>query len=246
MRKSRSTSKSKSEEEMSEEVILTFEAVTLEAQPPYETGLAGITFSLRRGDLLAIRVEEGLGRLPFADVAQGLVEPESGRVTFLGEDWRAMPPNRAAECRGKIGRVFETHAWISNLDVDENITLAQRHHTGRPDSEIAAEAGALAAQFGLSELPRGRPAVVRRADLRRAEWTRALLGEPQLIILENPTRDVSADALPGLVGAVKAARARGAAVIWMTDDARSLSRVVSEATHKFEFTGAALTPWEVK
>ena len=161
-----------------------------------------VTSTLNAADLMLVRVEEGLTRLPFVDVAQGLVEPESGRVMFLGEDWCAMPAGRSAERRGKIGRVFESHAWISNLDVDENVTLAQRHHTLRPEGEIAAEADALAAQFGLRELPHVRPAVVRRADLRRAEWVRAFLGEPRLIILENPTRDVPADALTGLAGAV--------------------------------------------
>ena len=231
---------------MSDEIILSFENVTLAAQPPYEVGLAGVSFSLKGADLMLVRIEEGLTRLPFADVAQGLVEPDAGRVAFLGEDWRTMPPNRSAECRGKIGRVFETHAWISNLDVDENITLAQRHHTRRPENEIAAEAGALAAQFGLGELPRARPDVVRRADLRRAEWARAFIGEPQLVILENPTKDVYMDALPGLVGAVKAARGRGAAVIWMTDDVRVLSQVARESTQKLEFRGAGLVPWEGK
>jgi phospholipid/cholesterol/gamma-HCH transport system ATP-binding protein len=231
---------------MSDEIILAFENVTLAAQPPYEVGLDGVSFSLKAADLMLVRIEEGLARTPFADVAQGLVEPDSGRVAFLGEDWHVMPPHRSSECRGKIGRVFDSHAWISNLDVDENVALAQRSLTVRPESEIAAEAGALAAQFGLGELPHVRPAVVRRADLRRAEWVRAFIGEPRLVILENPTKDVSADALPGLVGAVKAARGRGAAVIWMTDDARALSRVAAESTRRFEFRGAALVPWEGK
>jgi phospholipid/cholesterol/gamma-HCH transport system ATP-binding protein len=208
--------------------------------------LAGVSFSLNGADLMLVRIEEGLTHLPFADVAQGLVEPDAGRVAFLGEDWRTMPPNRSAECRGQIGRVFETHAWISNLDVDENVMLAQRSHTMRPESEIAAEAGAFAGQFGLGELPRGRPAVVRRSDLRRAGWVRAFIGEPRLIILENPMKDALMDALPGLIGAVKAARGRGAAVIWMSDDARVLSQVAQESTHKFEFRGAALVPWEGK
>ena len=231
---------------MSEEIILSFDGVTLAAQPPYEAGLDAVSFSLKGGELMVVRIEEGLGRLPFADAAQGLVELDAGRVTFLGEDWRAMPPNRSAERRGRIGRVFESHAWISNLDVDENVTLAQRHHTRRPEDEIAAEAAAFAGQFGLVELPRGRPAVIRRSDLRRAEWVRALIGKPQLIILENPTKDVYMDALPGLAGAVKAARARGAAAIWMTDDVRALSHVAPESTQKFEFRGAGMVPWEGK
>jgi phospholipid/cholesterol/gamma-HCH transport system ATP-binding protein len=229
---------------MSDETILAFENVTLAVQPPYETGLVGVSFSLRRGDWLSIRIEEGLARIPFADAAEGVVDPDAGRVAFLGEDWRMMSPNRSAERRGKIGRVFETHAWISNLDVDENITLVQRHHTARPEDEIAREAEALVWQFGLEGLPRVRPAVVRRSDLRRAEWARAFIGEPQLIILENPTKDVYLDALPALLDVVKAARERGAAVIWMTDDVRALLKVAPESTHTFEFRGAGLVLWE--
>ena len=231
---------------MSEEIILSFDNVTLAARPPYEAGLSGVSFSLNASGLMLVRVEEGLTRLPFADAAAGLAEADSGRVTFLGEEWSAMPPERSAELRGRIGRIFETHTWISNLDVDENITLAQRHHTARPEHEILAEASALGAQFGLGELPRGRPAVIRRSDLRRAEWVRAFIGEPKLILLENPTKDVYMDALPGLVGAVKAARGRGAAVVWMGDDERVLAKLVPDATHKFEFRAGGLLPWEEK
>lgn len=229
---------------MSDKTLIAFERVTLAVQPPYETGLEDVSFALRGGDFLAIRTREGLTRLAFADVAQGLVGPDSGRVTFLGEDWREMSPGHSAECRGRIGRVFETNAWISNLDVDENITLAQRHHSRRPEEEIAVEAGVLAAQFGLTGLPRGRPAVVRRADLRRAEWVRAFMGAPTLLLLENPTKDVSMESLPGLIRAVKAACSRGAAAIWMTDDVRVLAQVVPESTQHFEFAGVALVPGE--
>ena len=114
------------------------------------------------------------------------------------------------------------------------------------EDEIAKEAEALVRQFGLEDLPRVRPAVVRRSDLRRAEWARAFIGEPRLIILENPTKDVYMDALPALLDAVKAARGRGAAVIWMTDDVRALLQVTPESTHKFEFRGAGLILWEGK
>lgn len=231
---------------MSDSTILTFDQVTLGAQPPYEIGLKDVSFSLGRGDLMTIRIEEILSELPLADVAQGLVDPEAGSVQFLGDDWRIMTPDRAARCRGKIGRVFEAHAWISNLDVDENVTLSQRHHTNRPEREILEEAQALAVQFGLKELSRSRPAVVRHSDLRRAEWVRAFIGSPPLILLESPKKDVAAEALPNLMEAVKAARARGAAVIWITGDPKVLSLVAPVSKQKFEFRGAALIPWEGK
>ena len=155
---------------MSDEVILSFESVTLPPHPPYEAGLAGVSFSLNAAELMLVRVEQGLSRLAFADAAQGLVEPDSGRVMFLGEDWRSMPPNRAAERRGSIGRVFEANGWISNLDVDENITLAQRHHTSRPEGEIVAEASALAAQFDEVVLARYQETKLRHFHELLSKW----------------------------------------------------------------------------
>ena len=126
--------------------------------------------------------------------------------------------------------------------MDENITLASRHHTLRPVPEIEQEALALAQSFGLPEIPRKRPALLRRADLRRCEWVRALIGTPSLVVLEHPTRDVFAEAIPKLVAAVRAARARGAAVMWITGD-RACRAVADEAgVERYEFRELKLVP----
>ena len=227
---------------MGDELILELDGFTVETQPPYETGLSGVSLALRPGALAMVYIPEGFAYTPLADAVQGLVEPDAGVAKYRGEDWRAMDPARAAAQRGTIGRVFDQRGWISNLDVDENITLASRHHTTRPVPEIEQEALELARSFGLDELPRKRPAVVRRADLRRCEWVRALLGGPALIVLEHPTRDVFAEAVPKLVAALRAARARGAAVLWITGD-RACRAVAGEAgVERYEFRELKLVP----
>ncbi len=229
-----------------EETILTFENVSLEARPPYEVGLDGVSFSLGKGGLALVRVDEGVANLPLADAAEGLVAPAQGAVRFLGEDWRGVPPDRAAAWRGRIGRVFESHGWISNIDADENITLSQRHHTQRPEEEIAKEAEQLAVSFGMAELPHARPALLRRADLRRIEWVRAFLGAPDLVVLEQPMRDMPADGLPRLVQAVNTACARGAAVLWILTAAQSWPAVEARDVQRFEMRGSNLVPVEGK
>ena len=207
--------------------ILKFDRVSCTAQPPYEQDLAGVSLALGPGDLGVVLVPPGTARLPLADLAEGLLIPDAGRVAFEEEDWLEWTPDDAAAARSRIGRVFETRGWISNLDVDENITLAQRHHTSRPVAELEQEAAALARGFGLTELPRVRPAVLRSAVLRRAEWVRAFLGAPALILLEFPLREVYVDALDGLVLAVQAARARGAAVLWLGDSSGDGARAAA-------------------
>jgi len=200
------------------ESILEFREVTIEPRHPYDMGLGGVSFSLAPGDLLAIEVEKGHGRNPLADTAEGLAEPDRGAVLFRGRDWASLPAGVSAEERGRIGRVFETGGWVSNLNIDENITLAQRHHTLRPIEEIAAEGERLARAVGLPGLPAVRPAAAKRPERRTAEWVRAFIGEPALIILEHPMNDAYTSSLSALAGAVETARARGAAVLWLSHD----------------------------
>jgi len=221
--------------------ILALEAVTVATRPPYEAGLDGATLALRAGELACFFVPEGQGRWALADAAEGLVRPEAGTVRFEGENWEAMGADRAARCRSRIGRVFEAHGWVSNLDMDENITLPQRYHTARPLPEIEQDALALARSLGFADLPRVRPALLRRDELRRAEWVRAFLGSPSLVILEFPTRDVPADGLRRLADAVAAARARGAAVAWIDQEGSRNALKALAPTHLYTVAGAALS-----
>jgi phospholipid/cholesterol/gamma-HCH transport system ATP-binding protein len=176
------------------------------------------------GELALVRLERGVVRLPLADAAEGLAEYDAGTAAFLGRDWRSVPAGEGAALRGRIGRVFDAvgvgaagTGWVSHLDVDENVTLAQRHHTRRPSPEIEAEAAKLARMFGLPGLPSGPPARTRVPDLQRAACVRAFLGTPDLILLERPAQGVYPDIMPPLINAVRTARGRGAAVVWLTD-----------------------------
>ncbi len=227
---------------MADDIILQFDAVTLDAAPPYEHALDSVSFALKAGELAAVRVPGPHVRLPLADAAEGLAEPAAGRVLFLGEDWALLPPGPAAAARGRVGRVFEDHGWASNLDADENVTVAQRFHTARTDGEIEQEAGALARKMGFADLPRMRPALMRPSELRRLEWVRAFLGEPRLVILENPARGVAEERVPALIEAVAGARARGAAVLWIEGETGGWLRAAEGATLRLELKGAALVP----
>lgn len=229
---------------MAEEPIIRFEEVTIEVRPPFDAGLRSFSCAVRPGELLAVHVADGYGHIPLASAAQGLITPDSGRVFIKGEDWSDVSPMRAAKYRGKIGRVFEEHGWVSNLDMDENITLSERHHTLRPEEEIVAEARELARRFGLPELPAGRAGILKRADRRRAEWVRAFLGSPLLILLEHPMRDVYEEARASLLNEVRAAKERGAGVVWILSDSVSWKAVSEIANCKLKQNGADLVPAE--
>lgn len=201
--------------------LLEFTAATLLAEWPAYRALRQINLQLRPGELLVIRVDADDAPLPLAPAAQGMIEPSGGAVRFDGHAWDDEDIALEARLRSRIGRVFDGWGWVSNLSVLENVTLAERHHTGKPESEIEAEADRWAQRFGLPQVPRGRPSNLAVDVLRRAEWVRAFYAQPKLILLEHPTRGAPAESFPALASAVHDARQRGAAVVWVAADHRT-------------------------
>ena len=218
--------------------ILRFHDVTIAADREHDSPISGLNLSHAPGDLTVVLWEKEQVRIPLADAAEGLVAPARGTVTFLGEDWQAMTADRAAAQRGKIGRVFEGESWLSGLNVDQNITLAQRHHTRRPIREIEQEATQLCRVFGLPGLPRDRPSSTRWQDLQKAACVRAFLGAPILILLENPTIGIYAEVIAPLINTVREARERGAAVWWTTDELQVWNNPELRATARWRLLGS--------
>ena len=196
--------------------VLEFEQVSIPASVAYDAPMRDVSFHLEEGQLMLIRVDEASDHLPLADAAQGLISPASGAVRFLGEEWWQMGARREGQMRGKTRRIFESEGWISNLDVTENILLSEYHHTHRSADELITEARALAHRFGLAEIPAGRHVRIHAATLRKLDWVRAFMGRPELILLDRSVLGVSRPDVALLVGAVREALSRGAAVIWIT------------------------------
>jgi len=220
--------------------ILKFNEVSIESGSHYETGLWNSSFELNQGELLLVRIERENERLPLADATEGLVPPTQGSVMFLGQDWQRMSADLASAQRGRIGRLFEDEGWISDLEVDQNIMLSQRHHTARSEEDIMDEALKWARVFGLPGLPRGRAGSMRRWDLRKAACMRAFLGQPAFIILEQPVRGVYADLMAPLLNATNSARKRGAAVLWTITDPKIWNHSGIHATTRARMFGSEL------
>ncbi len=224
------------------QATLQFDDVTFPDDDYYDGGIKGVTLQLYAGEMAMIRTEPGHILLPIADLAQGLVAATGGSVTYAGESWDAMRPDRATEQRASTRRVFAGAGWISNLDVDENVTLAERHFSKRTEKDIQEEADALAAEFGLDQLPRARPAWVKQRDLIVAGWIRALLGKPKLILLEHPCRDAYADRTSIFIKHLQQRRDEGATVVWLTAEERIWSDKGIESDQRLQMRGEELRP----
>jgi phospholipid/cholesterol/gamma-HCH transport system ATP-binding protein len=222
--------------------LLDFRGVTVGESYLLYAGLQDVNLTLCAGELAVVLVDDAHAFVPLAPLAQGMILPEQGEVLFEGQRWTDRQFARHAAMRGRIGRVFAQWGWVSNLNVLENVTLARRHHTADAEPQIVAEADALARRFGLEAVPRQRPAFVRPEMLRISEWVRALLIRPRLLLLDRPLRDVSAEWLPELIGAVNEHRDAGGAALWITSQQAIFGHPQLRPTSRYRLERQHLLP----
>jgi phospholipid/cholesterol/gamma-HCH transport system ATP-binding protein len=220
--------------------ILRFENVKLVAEREGVGETIDLKMNLFGGDLALVSIERPrLGSL-LADACCGLHLAAEGSIHFLDKNWSMLPPDTANALRGRIGRVFGFGNWINRLTLLDNILLPQLHHTRRKIVELQDEARNLAAQFGLPGLPTGLPEESMRADTQRAACIRAFLGQPSLILLEEPTFGVYPEILSPLINAAREALDRGCGVIWLTLENRVWNDPILPATRRFRLTARKL------
>ena len=221
-------------------VILRFDKATLMVDRFGGGETLDAQMDLRGGDLVMINYAKPRMGLVLADACAGLVHPEKGTVAFLGKDWSDLPPDTANALRGRIGRVFSDGKWLSHLSVLANILLPQLHHTRRSAAELRDEAAALAARFGLPGVPVGHPDDLMRIDLQRAACVRAFIGQPLLIVLEDPASGKFSMIKPKLIDAIRNAREYGAAVVWLTSENNVWRDQTIPATSRYRLIGSTL------
>ena len=199
-----------------------------------------LSLGLRAGDLVLIDATDLHRISAFADAVVGLTPPVSGQVRFLGRDWTGLNADSSNAMRGRIGRLVGLGGWIDYMSVRDNMLLAQLHHTNRRETLLMNDAARVARAFGLPGIPLARPAELNENDLQRAGLARAFLGRPQLILLERPTQLLYPDIMEPLIDAIRAARDRGAAVLWLTLESQIWRDASLPTTRRLRLIGGEL------
>ena len=199
-----------------------------------------LSLSLLSGECVLIEGADAAQLGTFADLCSGLIALQSGNVRFIGRDWSDLSHDYAAALRGRIGRVFATGGWLPFLDVETNILLPQLHHTSRDLEGLRQEAQELAGEFGLPGLPLGRVDAFAAADLGRAGLVRAFLGEPLLVMLEDPARGQLASIMPAVLNRAAMTQDRGGAVVWLARNGFARSNPSFTADHWLQLSSDGL------
>lgn len=148
--------------------------------------LRNVQLFVREGEAIAIVGRNGSGKSSLLRLLAGLTQPTAGTVRVLGVEPTLLPYAEQQALRRRIGFVFDRLGIWDNRSVLENITLpADYHEPGAADAHLE-KAQKLAGELGILKslaLPAG---VVDESVRKRAMFARALLQEPQLLLVDEP------------------------------------------------------------
>lgn len=154
--------------------------------------LAGVSFTLEAGRMLALIGPNGAGKSTCFNVLGGQLRPDAGSVRLDGRELVGLSAGKI--CRLGVGRTFQTAATFRSMTVRENVQtalLARDRLLFRPwrraDQHAADEAMALLSQVQMAdkaELPCGTLAY---GDVKRVELAMALAHRPRLLLMDEPT-----------------------------------------------------------
>lgn len=176
------------------------------------TAVSGVSLRLDPARIYGLIGPNGSGKTTLFNCITGLERRDAGRVLFCGERIDGLPPHRIAQ-RG-IGRTFQIIRVFPELTALENLLVVSRN-----DPETArARALELLAFVKLDRLKDEYAGNLSYGQQRLLEFVRALMSDPQLLLLDEPAAGVNRTLLNDLLEAVRALRERGKTVLLIEHD----------------------------
>ena len=178
--------------------------------------LSDISLEIRRGEYLLIQGPSGCGKSTLLSILGLLEQPTSGEYLLLGSDTRHLGLTRRARLRNQeLGFVFQSFNLIGDLTVLENVELPLRYRkgTGRPTAaERAEKAKALLEEVGIGHRAEHYPAQLSGGQQQRAAVARALIGEPSLILADEPTGNLDSESEDAVMELLARSHAKGSTI----------------------------------
>lgn len=165
--------------------IITFEDVVIEFEE--QLVLDGVSFTLPRGETKCLLGIAGAGKTTILKLVLGLIKPDRGRITVLGQDVSAMPEEELFDLRGRIGMVFQESALFDSLTVEENVAFRLVEEGELSPEEIHGKVAEALRFVELEHTLAMMPSELSGGMRRRVAIARAMVSEPEVLLYDSPT-----------------------------------------------------------
>jgi ABC-2 type transport system ATP-binding protein len=185
----------------------------------------GVSFAARPGEFIALLGPNGAGKTTLFQLLAGLFAPDAGRIEVMGYDMSRNPVPALA----RLGIVFQQPTLDLELSVVGNLLFHAGLH-GIPRAVARARIESELTRLGLAERAHDKTAQLSGGNRRRVELARALLHEPRLLLMDEPTVGLDPQSRGDLLRLLLAMRReRLVAVLWAThlcDEVPDADRVI--------------------
>ena len=166
----------------------------------------GISFELRTGEVFGLLGPNGAGKTTTVEILEGYRRPDAGEVSVLGVD----PRSAGTDWRERIGVVPQSGELFPNLTVIEHLKLFAGYYTDpRPPREVLE-------LIGLEEKAGSKTRTLSGGQKRRLDLGIALVGDPELLFLDEPTTGFDPGARRAAWETIKALRSLGKTILLTT------------------------------
>ena len=205
--------------------------------------LDGVTFRVDPGDFTVLLGLNGAGKTTLFALVTRLYHARTGRISVFGADMRARPSAALA----RMGVVFQQPTLDLDLTIEQNLLYHASLH-GMPKREARVRAEAELDRVGLLDRRRDRVRQLSGGQRRRVELARALVHDPSLLLLDEPTVGLDIASRQFLLDHVRRLCAeQRLAVLWAThliDEANDQARVI--VLHRGRVLGQGKVPEVIK
>jgi lipopolysaccharide export system ATP-binding protein len=188
--------------------------------------LQDISIRVARGEAVALLGPNGAGKTTSFYIMTGLMDADSGRILLDGEDVTSWPMHRRSTLG--VGYLPQESSIFRGLSVEENIWgVLQARRLPKERREELLER--LLQDFSLGEIRHAPSGVLSGGERRRTEIARALAGEPNYMLLDEPLAGIDPIAVADIRDTILQLKSRGIGVLITDHNVRDTLRVVDRA-----------------
>jgi cell division transport system ATP-binding protein len=185
--------------------------------------LHDVSLDVAKGEFVFLTGASGAGKTTLLQLLLATERPSQGQILVLGRNVARLRERAIPQMRRRIGVVFQDFKLLPRRTVEENVRIAL-DVVGTPRRAARARVFQVLKQVGLQHRRYHRPLSLSGGEQQRIALARALVGEPEILLADEPTGNLDPELTIEIMDLIAGASTRGTAVIVATHDLALVER----------------------